>query len=138
MFPIMSRAMVAHLCGLGHPFLLSVLHALHVQLLLQVCLELCLINRLLALISSFMLTILCFVFRQCVRVLWYLPGGTPMWYHAGSFLFRDLDSFLGAKVSLCFFAVFRRVATDLGVCGPVLLVWPEGRSVVRNVFTSAC
>lgn len=61
-----------------------------------------------------------------------------MWYHAGSFLFRDFDSFLGMKVSLCLLAVFSRAVTGLGVCGAVCLVRLEGRIEVRNMLTSDC
>ena len=79
---------------------------------------------------------LCFSRRHAVWRLWYCLGGTPIWNHAGICLFRDLDSFLGAKVRLFFFADFSSATTGLGTCLPSRLFLPDGQRVVRNVLMS--
>ena len=78
----------------------------------------------------------CFSLRHAVRCLWYCLGGTPIWYQAGICLFRDLESFLGVKVRLFFFADFSSATTGLGTCLPSCLFLPDGQRVVRNVFIS--
>lgn len=56
-----------------------------------------------------------------------------MWCHAGIWRFSTFDSFLGARVRLCFFAVCSSAVSGRGVCFPDLFGLPEGWSVVRKV-----
>ena len=76
--------------------------------------------------------------RHSVFVLWYSHGGTPIWNHAGICRFRLLESFLGAKVRLNFFAVWSSVVSGRGVCFPFHQGRPDGRRVVRKVCMSFC
>jgi hypothetical protein len=50
-------------------------------------------------LTVFALWIFC---RHLSLVLWYVPGGAPRWYHAGSWFLSSSDSFSGAKLTLCF------------------------------------
>ena len=87
---------------------------------------------------SFTYIALWVVFRHRVVLLLYRFGGTPIWNQAGIWHFSAFDIFLGAKVRLCFLAIWRRAIRGLGTCLPSRFVLPDGLSVVRKVCISCC
>ena len=134
--PVMSRAVVAQQCGFLQFRLQSFLQGEHLQLSVGSWLLLTLFSLLQALTRSRMRVALWLVRRHSVFVLWYSCGGTPIWNHAGICCFRLLESFLGAKVRLNFFAVWSSVVSGRGVCFPFCRGRPNGCRVVRKVCMS--
>lgn len=57
-----------------------------------------------------------------------------MWYQAGIWRFRDLESLRGAKVRLNFLAACRIAIKGHGTGFPFLVGLLEGRSDVKKVF----
>jgi hypothetical protein len=69
--------------------------------------------------------ILCVIRRQGAAWSWNSLGGTPIWYHAGSWRWSRPDSLMGAKDKPTFFAVCSSRETRRG---------GGGRFVERRVF----
>src|SRR5229473_7116131 len=75
------------------------------------------------------------LFRRHLPNLWLfrdlIPWFTPMWYHAGSFFFRDFGSFSAAKLTCNFFPTWSICTISFGRAEPE---WVLGDHVCRKVF----